>query len=124
MFSIKTKKYSFLHSRHLGNYFLLQDISNVSDDDTIGQTCFCQKGSDCPILASYQMWFGQKLLKKAQTNSKIMKIFGQKLFKNAKKLEMADFGATRSGFHKNSQIFTILLLVLAFLSNFWPNHIW
>ena len=39
-------------------------------------------GSDCPVLASYQMWFGQKLLKKA------------------KKTEMANFGATRSGFHK------------------------
>ena len=39
-------------------------------------------GSDCPVLASYQMWFGQKL------------------FKNAKKPEMADFGAARSGFHK------------------------
>ena len=106
-------------------------------------------GSDCPVLVSYQMWFGQKLFKNAKITTKIMKIwlfceiqsgnaqnwpfpvfwhfstiFGQKLFKNAKKPEMADFGATRSGFHKNSQIFIILLLVLAFLSNFWPNHIW
>ena len=37
---------------------------------------------------------------------------------------MANFGDTRSGFHKNSQIFIILLLVLAFLINFWPNLIW
>ena len=27
-------------------------------------------------------------------------------------------------FHKNHQILTILLLFLAFLSNFWQNHIW
>ena len=56
--------------------------------------------SDCPVLASYQIWFGQKLLKRA------------------KKQEMANFGATRSGFHKNSQIFIILLLVLAFFVQF------
>ena len=30
----------------------------------------------------------------------LVSIIGQKLFKNAKKPEMADFGATRSGFHK------------------------
>ena len=93
-------------------------------------------GSDCPVLGSYQMWFGQKLLKKAKTNSKIMKIWlflwnpllvapksaisGFLAFLNnfwpkiLQKPEMANFCATRSGFHKNSQIFIILLLVLAF----------
>ena len=50
--------------------------------------------------------------------------FWPKIVQKRQKTEMADFGATRSGFHKNSQIFIILLLVLAFLSNFWQNHIW
>ena len=33
------------------------------------------KPSDCPVLASYQMWFCQKMLKNAKTNSKIVKIW-------------------------------------------------
>ena len=33
------------------------------------------KGSDCPVLASYQMWFCQKLLKNAKNNTKIVKIW-------------------------------------------------
>ena len=48
------------------------------------------KPPECHILASYQMRFCQKLLK------------------NAKNLEMGNLGATRCGFHKNSQIFTIV----------------
>ena len=39
--------------------------------------------------------------------------------------ELLDFGTTRCGFHKNSQIFTILLLVLVFLSIFLAKpHLW
>ena len=33
------------------------------------------KGSDCPVLTSYQMWFCQKLLKNAKNNSKIVQIW-------------------------------------------------
>ena len=33
------------------------------------------KPPECHILASYQMWFCQKLLKKAKSNSKIVKIW-------------------------------------------------
>ena len=33
------------------------------------------KPPECHILASYQMWFGQKLLKNAKNNSKIVKIW-------------------------------------------------
>ena len=92
------------------------------------------------FCASYQMWFCQKFLKNAKNNSTIVKIWlflwkstsgstkiadSQFLsFKKAKNPEVADFGATRCRFQKNSQIFIILVLVLAFLSNFWQNHIW
>ena len=33
------------------------------------------KGWKCPVLASYQMWFCQKLLKNAKNHSKIVKIW-------------------------------------------------
>ena len=33
------------------------------------------KCSDCPVLASYQMWFCQKLLKNAKNYTKIVKIW-------------------------------------------------
>ena len=44
-------------------------------------------------------WFGQKLFKNAKITTKRMKI-GQKLLKNAKKPEMADFGRYQNGFYK------------------------
>ena len=58
------------------------------------------KGPDCPVLESYQKWFCQKFLKNAKikSNSEVLVIFGQKLLKNAKKLEARDFSATRCGF--------------------------
>ena len=36
------------------------------------QTCTAQ---ECPVLASYQMWFCQKLLKNAKNYTKIVKIW-------------------------------------------------
>ena len=33
------------------------------------------KPPECHILVSYQMWFGQKLLKNAKNNSKIVMIW-------------------------------------------------
>ena len=77
---------------------------------------FLPKVQICPVLPSYQMWFCQKLLKKAKTNRQIVKIwlflwnwplpvfwlfwamFGQKLLKNTKKPEVRYFSATRCEF--------------------------
>ena len=64
------------------------------------------KGPDCPVLVSYHMWFCQKLLKNVKNWKSVILV-----------LPDVDF-------HKNSQIFAIWLLFLAFLSNFWQNHIW
>ena len=95
------------------------------------------KGPDCPVLVIYQMWFCQKLLKKAKSKRQVVKIWWFLLNPHLviPKLatscflafltnfwpKLANFCATRCGFHKNHQIFTICLSLLAFLSNFWQT---
>ena len=83
------------------------------------------KPSDCPVLASYQMWFCQKMLKNVKTNNKIVKIwlflwnphliapksrtscfchfltmFGQKLLKNTKNQKFWILELPDVAFHK------------------------
>ena len=60
-------------------------------------------GSDCPVLVSYQMWFGQKLFKNAKITTKIMKIWL--------------FCEIQSGNAQN-QPFPVFL---AFFNNYWPK---
>ena len=43
--------------------------------DIIGIRHVFDKGPECPVLASYQMWLCQKLLKIAKLNNKIVKIW-------------------------------------------------
>ena len=51
-------------------------IQYVHDDkNMVNNRHALPKGSDCPVLDSYQMWFCQKLLKNAKNNSQIVQIW-------------------------------------------------
>ena len=111
-----SRRYSFLHINHC--FYLIFSIDqkwlHTCTKGIINITTrhVFANGSDCPVLVSYQMWFGQKLFKNAKITTKIMKIwlfceiqsgnaqnrpfpvfwrfwtiFGQKLLKNAKKAQ-------------------------------------
>ena len=76
----------------------------------------CQKFSqaDNDLLDFFSFWVEGVL-------TTIVAILGQKLLKNAKNRKFQILMLPDVAFHKNSQILSILL---AFLSNFWQNHIW
>ena len=61
------------------------------------------KGWKCPVLANYQMWFFQKLLKNAKNHSKIVKIWPFLWKATSGSAEIHNFQ------------------FLAFLNNFWPQ---
>ena len=62
------------------------------------------KGLDCAFIASFLVWFCQKLVKKAKSNSKIVKIWWFLWNPHLVDTKIGHF------------------LFLAFLINFWPNH--